>query len=125
MAGEKGGNGYVDREASKFPYIRSEKDGRVIPVKLGAFGWAFVGLTIGLIGAASGFGNHVLAGETNEKKIEVMNRNIGKLDENQRVTDQSVKYMVQILEAIVKANPEIEGPTSLPELEESKLEALE
>ena len=122
---EKHSNRYVDREASKLPFIRCKIDGSVIPVRLGIVGWAFVSATLITIGGATAFSSHMFAGETNSTNIEILNRNIGKIDEQQRATDQSVQFMVQQLQAIIRANPEIEGPSVLPKLEPSKLEALE
>ena len=125
MANGKNRNGYVDREASKLPYIRSENTGRVIPVKFGVIGWVFIITTFGLIGGETLFAKHILAGETNSKNIKILNRNIGKIDEQQRATDQSVQYIVEQLTAIIKADDKIDGPTQLPKLEPSKLENLE
>ena len=95
MPSEKGGNGYIDREASKLPFVRCKIDGSVIPVKLGVVGWTFIVATLTAIGTSTVMANHMLAGEDNEENIEILNRNLGKLDENQRVTDQSVQYIVQ------------------------------
>ena len=125
MSSEKHGNGWVDREASKLPFIRCKIDGSVIPVKMGIVGWMFVVATLGAIGTSTGFAGHMLASETTEDNIETMNRNLGKLDERQRVADQRDKFMLQQLKAIIDANPKIDGPTELPELEDSELEALE
>ena len=124
----KKGNGYIDREASKLPYVRSEKTGRVIPVKFGAIGWVFILACLGLIATTAGLTDKVLAGEAADKKIkkdiEIVHRNQGAMDENQRVTDQSVRFAIEQLQAIIESNPDIHGPTKLPPLAESELEDL-
>ena len=125
MASEKGTNGYIDREASKLPYVRCKFDGGVVPVKMGVVGWLFVIATLTTIGGATVYANHMVDDEANEKNIKVLNRNIGQIDEQQRVTDQSVKYMVQQVQALIDADPDVVGPSKLPTLETSKLEALE
>lgn len=125
---DKNGKTFVDREASKLPYTRCPKDGRVIAVKLGAIGWVFVLACLGVIATTATLTEKVLAGEAADKKIksdiETIHGNVGKIDESQRATDQSVRYAVELLQALVDANPEIRGPTELPPLTASELEDL-
>ena len=125
MSSNKGDNGYIDREASKLPFVRCKFDGGVVPVKIGVVGWIFIIATLGAISGVAGFAPHVIAGKTNEKNIKIMYRNSERIDENQRVSDQRDKFMIMQLDAIIKADPDIDGPTKLPLLEPSKLEPLQ
>lgn len=126
--GDKKPDGYVDREATMLPYIRTTTEGRVIPVRFGKIGWAFIFACLGMIASVTFLVVRVEAGEDDyeevERDIKTLNSNIGILDEQQRATDQLVKFSVQQLQALLDAS-DVVGPTKLPELEESKLKDLE
>jgi len=110
-----------------YPHVSCEKCG-IVTVRWGRGGRAFLGALILLLGTSGTMTTKVIAGEsareTSRENTRKLARNVGKLDERQRVSEARQKLVAEQMQLLLDAAQVTEHPV-MPDVEESTLETLE